>query len=301
MCRRHHHRRPLVVTAGVLAYQQYQKHQEQKQLREDNIKNTIALAAAANPSIPADAPPDYDTAVSSQFSTGDHTSFTDEKHPSVPEITDIRSMSSGSSSSSSYSTVLTPPSTASSASSSPAPIYQSISTQTQSFNTHTKVKNGTTKRITLTSSSSNSTVYKIRYNKSAADVLIQRKGSNSDTIGTANYSPDAASLSADVSLDTMTRTKLLPVQIAQGIGYEISLPRGDGGEERFRWVSGIGGEIGNGVWRLEDSVGAVWAVFVDAVGKGGEGRLEVLRGVEELKMVDAVVGSWGVAMGMVGR
>ena len=287
MCRRRNHR-PLVVTAGVFAYNEYQKHQQKKRdhaITVDRItaeasmpipmsrnRNELQAVTSANSSIRElsnDSPPAYDTIDS--LVTDQNAYETKEK----AYYTGIHTIHSSSSSSS--------------ASPREFPAQKSVKPIAASYRVYIKTRGGTLHKARLTAHHSCCTAYSIRCKDKPSSVTVSR---NCTTVGTAQLLyPNSANL----ALDTLGLTSMS--QHPRTAAWDVALPTGDGGMRLFSWKSAIRGTVvGSCIWRLEDEDGGVVAVFMDGVerrcgGRTREGVLNVVQSGLSQKLQDAVVTS----------
>lgn len=280
MCRRRHHHQPLVVTAGVLAYNEFQKHQQKKRDHALTVDRAMAEASMPSPTsrssnelvaatpvsnlseVPADSPPSYDFIDSP---VDDKKALETNEQPYRTDIRPIHS------------------------SSRTLPVQLSDISIAASYRVYTKVKGGTLRKAHLTAHDSGCTAYVVRCKDKRSSLFVRRACT---TVGTAQLlSPDRANLSLDtLGLTSMSRHP-------RTAAWDVMLPTGDGGMRPFSWKGEVSGAaLGSSIWRLEDEDGGVVAVFMDGVkrkcgGKWREGALNVVQSGLSQKMKDAVVTS----------
>ncbi|KAI9660657.1 MAG: hypothetical protein M1821_010009 [Bathelium mastoideum] len=311
MCRRRNHQ-PLVVTAGILAYNQYKKYQQKKRDHVLAIDRAMADASLPIPAssgpidgIPVDAPPAYDSIGSPMDMKDTFDSPIDKKDSfdpdaKVPYATPYPADPT--------SAIQIPPNT-----DAPPAIAAS-------YRVHIKTCHGALHSARLTPPDSCCTAYSVRWHAPSASLRVHR-GCGCAPIATAHLPAEssaaagsAAITTAELSLGALGRGRL-----AWDVGaraWAVVLPQADGETAMFWWRevrSGVGmaGQgVGGWIWRLEDGEGRVVAVWMDDVGRksGGRGRegvLNVVRAGLSERMRDAVVASCFVVVkqreGMVGK
>ena len=306
MCRRRN-QRPLVVTAGVLAYNEIKKHQQNKRDRaftngsftsETPIPSSNPITTTSSVSeLPAhtpntttrgstvDSPPDYDS-IDSLVHNKNAYGINEKDH--LADVRPIHSSDIRSSPLSGSSPGLASPDQptdqllASSASS------RSVVPPTASYRVYSTVHHGILHHACLTSQDAR-TVYQVRYKDKKSSVRVRR---GCRKVATATLLSDGT---AELSLDTLGLTSMS--RHPQTAAWDFALPTGYGGMRQFSWRGAVGQEaVGSWVWRLEDEKGEMLAVFMDDLWKHPGGKLRegvmnvVERGLSQ-KMVDVVVAS----------
>ena len=272
-CRRN--RRPLVVTAGILAYNEYQKHQQKKRDLALSTHHTQADASlpAVDPTkainnIPTDSPPDYNSIDSPIYS----------KEAYEPDSKGLEASARSIASSPSTSSRPTLPT-----------LQHPTTTPAVSYRVQIKTCHSALRSARLYTSDSCCAAYTIRHTTRPTSALTVKRSCAS--VATAKLlSPSTA----DVALDTLglARTTWNAVDCA----WDVVLPGVGGGMVRFRWQQGEAGVGGSAVWRLEDGMGQAVAVWMDDVGSKWKGKRRegvlnlIISGLSE-RMRDAVVAS----------